>query len=106
MNKAVIALGCLSLLLAAACDPGAGHPPAPAAAQTPLPATAVTASAAVTHAARVTKAAAPAAQARLQPPRPPRPARPRPGRGPAPGGILRPPGLTVARSSSGNWLIR
>ena len=63
MNKAVIALGCLSLLLAAACDPGAGHPPAPAAAQTPLPATAVTASAAVTHAARVTKAAAPAAQA-------------------------------------------
>ena len=46
MNKAVMALGCLSLLLAAACDPGSGHPPAPAAAHTPPPATAMTAPAA------------------------------------------------------------
>ncbi len=48
MNKAVIVLGSLSLLLAAACDAGSGPPSAPAAAQTPLPATAAPGPAAVT----------------------------------------------------------
>lgn len=63
MNKAVIALGCVSLLLAAACDPGSGHPTAPAAAQTPLPATAATAPAAATAVATTPVASAAVAQA-------------------------------------------
>ena len=67
MNKAVIVLGCLSLLLAAACDAGSGPPPAPAAAQTPLTASAAPAPAAVTASAAATGPSASAAVARATP---------------------------------------
>jgi hypothetical protein len=79
MNKAVIVLGCLTLLLAAACDPGSGHPAAPAAAQAPRPATAAprpaaatavtgpSPSAAVAQATPVTTAAQAASSAAGQP---------------------------------------
>jgi hypothetical protein len=67
MNKAVTVLGCLSLLLAAACDPTSGHPAAGAAPQAQRPATAPAApaapvaSAAVAQATPVTTAVADAA---------------------------------------------
>jgi hypothetical protein len=67
MNKTVVVLGCLTLLLAAACDAGSGHPPAPAAAPTPRPATAAPVPAAVTASAAATRPSASAAVAQAAP---------------------------------------